>query len=101
MALARRNDPQTSHAAAEATTSFAGTHAQKCLAVITHYGKAGQSLIAEQTGLLPHAVNKRLNDLQRKGEIIPTKETVESHSGRQERVWILTPPLPAQETLAL
>jgi hypothetical protein len=88
---ARTTDPTTSHTAAATLETFAGSHAHKCLAVIGHYGKAGQSLIAERTGLDRVQVNRRLNDLHRHGEIAPTTETVTSHSGRQERLWVLTP----------
>ena len=88
---ARTSDPQTSHDTARTVATFAGSHSEKCLAVIGRYGKAGQSLIAERTGLLPHQINKRLNDLHLDGQIMPTSETVASHSGRRERLWILAP----------
>lgn len=67
-ALARRTDPPTSHHAARRARSFAGEHRRLILEALRQ-GNAGQSGIAERTGLTVAQVSKRLSELRRDGEI--------------------------------
>ena len=92
-AAARRTDPQTSHEAARSARSFAGEHHQAILEALAH-GPAGASGIAARCGLLPHQVNKRINELAKAGRIVATGRVVESASGRGEREWQITPRQP-------
>jgi len=85
--LARRSDPETSHAAAEASAEFRGEHHRKILEVLGWYGPLGKSGIAKLSGLDHVAVARRLPELQRKGLASPTGRTVPSTSGRLEREW--------------
>jgi hypothetical protein len=85
-ASARRSDPPTSHAAARRVGEFRGEHARKILQALS-LGPAGQSVIAERCGLLPHQVNKRIAELAKAGMIVETGRVVESASGRGEREW--------------
>lgn len=85
-ATARRTDPPTSHAAARRVGEFRGEHARKILQALS-LGPAGQSVIAERCGLLPHQVNKRIAELAQAGMILETGRVVESASGRGEREW--------------
>jgi hypothetical protein len=85
-ASARRSDPPTSHAAARRVSEFRGEHARKILQALS-LGPAGQSVIAERCGLLPHQVNKRIAELAKAGMILETGRVVESASGRGEREW--------------
>jgi hypothetical protein len=85
-ASARRSDPPTSHAAARRVSEFRGEHARKILQALS-LGPAGQSVIAERCGLLPHQVNKRIAELAKAGMIHETGRVVESASGRGEREW--------------
>jgi predicted Rossmann fold nucleotide-binding protein DprA/Smf involved in DNA uptake len=86
---ARKSDPVTSHEAARSARSFAGEHHQAILEALAH-GPAGASGIAARCGLLPHQINKRLNELARAGRIVATGSVVESASGRGEREWKAT-----------
>ena len=84
--LARRIDPPTSHAAAATVRTFSGEHHAAILAALA-LGPAGASGIAARCGLLPHQVNKRINELAKSGQIVTTGRTVVSSSGRGEREW--------------
>jgi DNA-binding MarR family transcriptional regulator len=83
---ARTTDPVTSKAAAH-QTGFAKTHKARILAALNLGGPQTQTELAETVGLLPHQVNKRLNDLQKDKLAHPLVETREGHAGRQERLW--------------
>ena len=83
-AAARRTDPATSHAAAR--TAPVSEHQRLILDALA-VGPAGASGIAERCGLLPHQVNKRINELAKAGRIVETGRTVRSASGRGEREW--------------
>ena len=82
--LARASDPATSHAAAR--TAPVSEH-QRLIMDALAVGPAGASGIAERCGLLPHQVNKRINELAKAGRIVETGKTVRSASGRGEREW--------------
>ena len=83
---ARKQDPQTSQDAAAKAKEFCRGHAAKILAALEH-GPAGQSEIGRRAGLLPHQVNKRLNELAMAGAIELTGLLCESSSGGKERQW--------------
>lgn len=85
--LARRSDPATSHAAAEASAEFRGEHQTKIIEALRWYGPMGKTGIAKTSGLDHIAVARRLPELQRKGLAKPTGRTVPSTSGREEREW--------------
>jgi hypothetical protein len=85
--LARRGDPETSHAAAAASAEFRGEHQAKILDALRWYGPMGKTGIAKTSGLDHIAVARRLPELQRKGLASPTGRTVPSTSGRLEREW--------------
>jgi predicted Rossmann fold nucleotide-binding protein DprA/Smf involved in DNA uptake len=83
---ARSSDPETSHAAAAQAGGLATRHQRQILAALLE-GPAGASGIAARCGLLPHQVNKRINELAKAGRIVETGRTVTSSSGRGEREW--------------
>jgi len=86
MTHARTSDPDTSHAAAESAVQFATTHKGRILAELKRR-PSGASWIADALGMERGQVNKRLADL-RNDELASTSGTIESRSGRRERVWI-------------
>ena len=83
-AAARAKDPETSHDAAK-RAPVAG-HCRLVLEALAA-GPAGQTELARRCGLLPHQVNKRINELAKAGRIVETGRTVTSSSGRGEREW--------------
>jgi predicted ArsR family transcriptional regulator len=85
-AAARASDPATSQAAAAQAGGLAMRHQRQILAALLD-GPAGASGIAARCGLLPHQVNKRINELARDGRIVQTGRVVPSSSGRGEREW--------------
>jgi len=81
-AAARRTDPPTSHAAAKrAPVSEHGRRILEALAA----GPAGQSGIAERTGLSVAQVSKRLCELRRGGLVERDGETRSASGGREAR----------------
>jgi DNA-binding MarR family transcriptional regulator len=86
---ARRTDPPTSHAAAARVQAFKGQHATAILEALAA-GPAGQSAIAERTGLSVAQVSKRLSELRRAGLIERDGETRSASAGREARYRRLT-----------
>ena len=84
--LFRRSDPPTSRAAAARVREFSGDHCRRVLDALEQ-GPAGQTEIAARCGLLPHQVNKRLNELAMAGANELTGLLCESSSGGKERQW--------------
>ena len=82
-AAARSTDPETSHRAARRAP-----RAGHCRAVLEalRAGPAGQTEIGRRCGLLPHQVNKRLNDLRLAGLAEKTGRKVECGAEREWRV---------------
>lgn len=74
-AMARRSDPVTSHEAAAKAATFRGEHARRILEALAS-GPAGQTGIAERSGLTVAQVSKRLPELRRAGAIEKTGSTV-------------------------
>ncbi len=88
--LARRGDPETSHAAAESAIEFASAHRALILEALRQ-GPAGKDCIARRTGIHGVAVARRCSELSRDGLIETTGEVTPSDSGRLERVWRIAP----------
>ena len=84
---ARATDPHTSHQAAYAAASFAGTHAERILQVLKSHGAMDPEQLARHTDMEAYSVRKRLADLQKAGQAEPTGQTVPTASGRQQRIW--------------
>lgn len=85
---ARRSDPVTSHLAAAAAREMAQAHHALILSVLRKYGPLGKDGIASRLRSLDGvAVCRRLTELQRLGDIVPTGQHVKSSAGRAEREW--------------
>lgn len=84
---ARATDPETSHGAAQRVAEFAGTHCERIIKCLPMYGPQTNDEIATRTGLTPVQVDRRLPDLEDRGEAEPTGETRLSRAGRSERIW--------------
>ena len=82
-AAARRTDPPTSHAAA-ARAPVIGDRA-RILNALSCYGPAGQTLLAERTGLTVAQVSKRLPELRRAGLVERDGETRSASGGREAK----------------
>ena len=76
---ARASDPPTSHAAAARAPK--GDRLAILAALVA--GPAGQSLLAERTGLTVAAVSKRLPELRRAGLVVKDGETRSASGGRE------------------
>jgi predicted Rossmann fold nucleotide-binding protein DprA/Smf involved in DNA uptake len=81
-AAVRRTDPATSHAAAKRAP--ASEHCRRILEALVA-GPAGQSGIAERTGLTVAQVSKRLCELRRGGLVERDGETRSASGGREAR----------------
>jgi len=81
-AAARRTDPPTSHAAAKRAP--VSEHCRRILEAMAA-GPAGQSGIAERTGLTVAQVSKRLCELRRGGLVERDGETRSASGGREAR----------------
>jgi len=79
---ARATDPKTSHDAAKRVAVAAGRHRAAILEALG-LGPAGQTEIAQRTGMTVAAVSKRLCDLRRDGAIERAGETVSGTGGRE------------------
>jgi DNA-binding Lrp family transcriptional regulator len=79
-AAARATDPQTSHAAAKRAP--VSEHCRRILDALAA-GPAGQSGLAQRTGLSIAQVSKRLPDLRRAGLVERYGETVSASGGRE------------------
>ena len=85
-AAARRTDPPTSHAAAKRAP--VSEHCRRILEAIAAE-PAGQSGIAERTGLSVAQVSKRLCELRRGGLVERDGETRSASGGREARYRIV------------
>lgn len=72
---ARRDDPATSHKAAAAVPAIRGDHARRILEALAA-GPAGQTEIAERSGLTVAQVSKRIHELRKVGAIERTGREV-------------------------
>ena len=74
-AAARRDDPATSKAAASRLPKIRGDHARRILEALAA-GPAGQTEIAERSGLTVAQVSKRIHELRKVGSIERTGREV-------------------------
>ena len=84
---ARATDPHTSHQAAYAAASFAGTHCKQILDALKAHGPLNPEQIAAMVGMDGYQCRKRLSDLQKIGKAEPTGELARTKSGRSQRIW--------------
>ena len=84
---ARSTDPATSHQAAQAATSFAGTHCERIHKALQLCGPMDPEQLGAMVGMESYSVRKRLADCQKAGMAEPTGEIVPTTSGRSQRVW--------------
>lgn len=89
----RRNDPESSHIAADMVESFGGTHREIILSALRKFGPMTVDQIAARTPLMSQQINKRTAELERDELIRVMKNSAgqevmrDSLSGRPERVW--------------
>ena len=83
----RKEDPETSHQAAESIKPVVNKHYKVILDCLEAHGALGKDGIARHSGLDPNQVARRLNELSNMGFIELTGRTVKSKSGRNEREW--------------
>lgn len=84
---ARSADPATSHQAAQAATSFAGTHCERIHKALQLCGPMDPEQIGGMLDIEPYAIRKRLANLKSAGMAEPTGAIVPTASGRSQRVW--------------
>ena len=87
-ALARRNDPATSHATAMMAGGVRANHNKRILAAL-RLGPGSKDEIGARAGLIGHAVGKRMPDLRRAGLVELTGANRRSASGRPEQEYRL------------
>ena len=75
--LARRRDPQTSHAAASRAASVAPSHRNIILAALRDRGPLTVYGIEAATGIPAHKAGKRMKELERLGLAAPTGNEIE------------------------
>jgi hypothetical protein len=90
----RRDDPATSHAAAQ---SMYGEHlnamqGEVLYALINCGGEGTLDDVTARTGRYPHTTSRRLTDLEQAGVIRKTTRTRAGRSGRQQIVWEVLAP---------
>ncbi len=85
---ARRTDPSTSHRAAERVKEFAGEHHKLILAALNRQDGLTPYQIADASGLDYVAVQRRVSELARAGQIVADGERL-GPSGRACRVWFI------------
>jgi len=88
---ARAKDPITSFQAADSIKDVAKMHSDVIVAGLKRFGAMGKDQIANNTGLQPNQVSRRLSELEEIGLIELTGKKVKSNSGREEREWRLKP----------
>lgn len=84
---ARKNDPETSKAAALAAKDLAERHSSMIVRCLADNGPAGKDAIAARTKLTGVQVGRRLKELAAEKVIKVTGRRVASVSGRYEREW--------------
>jgi len=86
-ASARRSDPPTSHAAAQAVTPRMKHVHEGLILVALECGPAGKTRLAELCGLTDQQVIRRMRSLEREGLVVRTGREVLSAAGRAETEW--------------
>ena len=87
MPRARREDPATSHAAADEARELAQRHARIIVQCLKDCGPLGKDGIGARTMLTGVQIARRTVELERSGLIRWTGKTVKSTAGRGEREW--------------
>jgi len=77
--------------AAESIKDVAKMHNEVIVAGLQRFGPMGKDQIANNTGLQPNQVSRRLSELEQIGLIELTGKQVKSNSGRNEREWRFKP----------
>ena len=85
--MARRHDPETSHAAAESAKDLQARHHRIIVDALKRHGPCGKDRLAALTSLTGVQICRRLTELERLGLASPTGKTVTSTAGRAEREW--------------
>ena len=85
----RKDDPETSHQAAESIKPVANKHYKIIHECLEEHGALGKDGIAHHTNLDSNQVARRLNEMLKIGLIKLTGKTVKSNSGREEREWTI------------
>ena len=83
---ARRSDPETSHAAGKRAAQFRSDHHRRILAALAMSSGTIYEL-AVLTGIDHVAVARRLPELERIGQAMPTGSTKPGPTGTKCRVW--------------
>ena len=88
----RRNNPETSHAAAARVNEFAANHHAVIVLALKDHGPMTVHEISAKCGIDAHAVGKRMNELEQLGAAKVlwangSMLTKPGPSGRQARVW--------------
>lgn len=84
---ARSTDPATSHQAAQAATSFAGTHCERIHRALILCGPMDPEQIGDMLDMEPYSIRKRLANLKSAGLADTTGQIVRTRAGRSQRVW--------------
>ncbi len=89
--MARRTDPETSHAAAAGHVASGANAAQRaaCLRVMSHVGMTSDE-IAAAAGIERHASARRLPELERAGLVSRGPARLSRVGGRSGVTWYLT-----------
>jgi predicted ArsR family transcriptional regulator len=86
---AHRDDPDTSHIAAERAVPLAERHRQMVLDCLEDQGQLSSEQIASLLGLSSLQVMKRISDLRNEGVVIDSGERKPTMSGRPAAIWKL------------
>ena len=84
---ARKDDPTTSHEAAQSIRETAPKHIQIIHDCLHEHGPLGKDQISLLTKLDGNQIARRLPEMQKMGLVELTGKTVLSFAGRQEREW--------------
>jgi len=84
---ARKQDPITSHQAAESIKEIAPNHMQLIHDCLHEHGPLGKDGIARITKLTGNQIARRLSEMQKMKLVKETGNYVGSDAGRKEREW--------------
>ena len=89
-AAARRNDPPTSVAAAQAMTADAVAEHERLILEALRRGPAGKTILAARTGITDQQVIRRMHRLERLRRVEKTGRELLSAAGRGEAEYRVT-----------
>jgi len=87
--LARRTDPDTSHAAARSSQQLRGAHHRTILSVLAQVRDANADEIAARCSLSRHQIGRRLGELWVAKMVVKSGATRPSASGRSAECYRL------------